>query len=338
MIKVAIIGFGGMGEVHANCYKKMSDSVEVVAIADLREERRNRAAELFENVKTFETAQELLDNVQIDAADICLPTFLHAQYAVEAMEKGFAVFVEKPVCLNGDEAEKLIEVQKRTGAKAAVGHVIRFWKEYMWLKETKESGIYGRLMSGTFTRVTANPHWAWENWFNDCDRSGTEALDLHIHDLDFVRYLMENDTISEVNSLASRNGDGVIVGMNTLIKYENTAISLDSSWGCTDTFPFKMNFRANFEKATVMFENDKLTVYPAEGEAFCPEFGGAGKEDEAGEKIINLSTGDAYYSELRYFVDCISQGREPEIAPLCESTKSVVFAEREIERAGGRKI
>ncbi|MBE7030694.1 MAG: Gfo/Idh/MocA family oxidoreductase [Ruminococcaceae bacterium] len=331
MIKLGLIGFGGMGEVHANCYKKMPDLVQVTAIADLRAERRDRGEELL-GAKVYESAQELLDNAELDAVDICLPTYLHAEYAIKAMEKGLAVFVEKPVCINSAEGEQMLEAQKRTGATLQVGHVIRFWDEYMYLKQVKDSGIYGKLLSGSFYRLSANPDCGWENWFNDPQKSGSAALDLHIHDADFIRYLMgEPDGLETV---ARRCDNGVISGITAKYYYGDTQIVAEGAWDFPKSFPFRMEFIVRFEGATVAYEQKKLVVYPVNGEAFTPEFS-VMAADEKKDSGISVPGGDGYERELRYFVEHLSGGEEIAVATLPDSVESVRLVEKEMNLAGG---
>ena len=91
MLKVGLMGCGGMGSFHAKCYEALKEQAEVVAIADLDEGKANAANQNF-NAKIYASAEELLNNADVDVVDICLPTFLHAEYAIKAMEKGCDVF------------------------------------------------------------------------------------------------------------------------------------------------------------------------------------------------------------------------------------------------------
>lgn len=125
MLKVGLIGCGFMGTMHANCYKNI-EGVELVAVADIRPEK---ASQLAEGAKIYGDGKELIENADVDIIDICLPTYLHAEYALLAMDKVKYVFVEKPVTLTVEESETLKAKQKETGAFVQVGQVIRFWDE-----------------------------------------------------------------------------------------------------------------------------------------------------------------------------------------------------------------
>lgn len=332
MLKVGLIGCGGMGSTHANCYGALKEYVELAAVADLDYEKAKKISDQFGG-KIYTTGEELIANEDLDIIDICLPTFLHTKHAVLAMEKGSNVFLEKPVCLNMDEAKLLLDTQKKTGVKMQIGQVIRFWDEYVWLKNAVDAGTYGKVVSGVFTRLSPNPRWSWENWYNNPDRSGSMALDLHIHDVDFIRFLMgEPDDIS---SLATRSADGVIQQLFTTYQYGDAVITSEGCWDYPDNFPFQMNFRVKLEKATVLYENSTLTVYLENGEKMIPEIQAEFDQDE--DVGINISSLGAYYNEIKHFVCCVSDDKPIEIAPLSEAIKSLELDLKEIHSAGGVK-
>ena len=81
MLKVGLIGCGFMGAMHANCYRNI-DGVQVVAVADIR---REKAEALAEGAAIYGDGLELIEQADVDIIDICLPTFLHAKYALAAM-------------------------------------------------------------------------------------------------------------------------------------------------------------------------------------------------------------------------------------------------------------
>ena len=184
MLKVGLIGCGFMGAMHANCYKNI-EGVEIVALADIRNEKAIALAE-GTNAKLFADGMDLIENADVDIIDICLPTYLHAKYALAAMDKVKYLFVEKPVTLTPDEADELIKKSEKTGCNVQVGQVIRFWDEYVALKDMLASGDYGKVINANFRRLSPRPDWGWNNWLLDNKLSGGAAQDLHIHDIDFA--------------------------------------------------------------------------------------------------------------------------------------------------------
>ena len=329
MLKVGLIGCGFMGGMHYACYNVI-DGVEVVAVADVRAEK---AQELVKgaNVEIYATGKELIEQADVDIIDICLPTFLHTEHAVMAMRKGRNVFVEKPVCLTEEEGKLLLEVQKETGATVQVGQVIRLWDEYKWLKESYDKGEFGKVKTAVFKRLSSVPTWGWEDWLHKAEMSGSVALDMHIHDVDFMRYMMGEP--KSFNAGVNRNEKGMIEQIFTTFAYDDATVTVEACWDYPADFPFDAGFRVKFEKATVVMDASGVAVYYNDGGVFKPEI----KPEFVGDNNIggNLSSLGGYYNELKYFVDKLTAGEEPVIAPLCEGVKSTELVLAEIKSVGG---
>ncbi len=335
MLRVGIIGCGGMGSKHAKCYGVIPHDVAVVAVADIDASKAQRVCAHFDGAKIYTDAHEMMRKEKLDIVDICLPTYLHTLYAVEAMEMGINVFIEKPVCLTENEAKLLIETEKKTGVKVGVGHVIRFWDEYMWVKDAKENNTYGKLLGAQFQRLSENPSWGWENWYNDVEKSGTAALDLHIHDADFVRYLMNGEP-DEIISKATRNGDGELQEINVLYTYGNVLLSAVGVWDLPMDYPFDMCFRVKFERATAVYEKGVLTLYLPDGTNRVIQAANEVNIEQSPE--INVANVGAYEREIKEFTDYVKGVKGARIAPLCEAVSSARLVWKEIELAGGKKI
>ena len=95
-MKVGLIGCGGMGTTHNLSLKALSSKmdVEVTALADCRPEFLEKAAEQWPNARLYKTGMELLEAETLDSVHICLPSYLHTEHAVAAMDRGMNVFIE----------------------------------------------------------------------------------------------------------------------------------------------------------------------------------------------------------------------------------------------------
>ncbi len=329
MLKVGLIGCGFMGGMHAACYNVI-EGVTVTAVADLRSDKAEELAKM-SGAAIYANGDELIANADVDIIDICLPTYLHTSHAVAAMKKGKHVFIEKPVCLTEEEGALLLKTQKETGAKVQVGQVIRLWDEYKWLKEVADSGEYGKIQSAVFKRLSSVPGWAWDNWLHDPSRSGSVALDMHIHDVDYMRYLMgEPESFS---ASAVRNEKGAIEQIFSTFTYPDASVTVEACWDYPEDFPFDAGFRVKFEKATAVNDGNGLNVYHKGGGIskieIKPEF--EGNNDIGG----NLSSLGGYYNELKYFIEKLSANEPLTIAPIDEAVKSVELALAEIKSVGG---
>ena len=133
MLKVGLIGVGGISGAHIPVWESMED-VELTALCDIRQERMEPYPEKHHYTKL----DEMLKNEELDILDICLPTYLHADYAVRAMEKGIHVLCEKPVSLKSEDVERVYSTAHRMHVNFMVAHVLRFWPEYMLLENRKK--------------------------------------------------------------------------------------------------------------------------------------------------------------------------------------------------------
>ena len=323
MIKVGLIGCGFMGTMHANCYKNI-DGVTLSAVADLR---REKAEELASGAEIFSDGLDLIKNADVDVIDICLPTYLHAEYAIKAMEKVKYLFVEKPVALTNEQANSMIEKSIETGCQVQVGQVIRFWDEYVELKKIIESRIYGKVVNANFRRISPRPTWGYNNWLLDTSRSGGAAQDLHVHDTDYVLSVFgEPESFTSVkNAIGEQNSY-----INTVMRYKDIVIGVEGTWDLPECHPFEATFRVVFEKATVENAGGKFMCYTDNG---ASEIKIEKKELAGGYKGGNISDLGGYYNELVYFTDKIKVNENIEKATLKDAAKSLEFVLKEIKNA-----
>ena len=155
---------------------------------------------------------------------------------------------------------------------------------------------------------------------------------MHIHDIDFVRYILgEPDSVKAV---AHRDEDGAIQQINTLFNYgKDVSVSMEAGWDYPVDFPFTADFRVKFEKATVVLAAGALTVYPNEGGAIQPEL----TEEFQAENNIggNLSSLGGYYNELKYFVEGLQGKNDLSVATLTEAVASAKLAKKAIAATDG---
>lgn len=326
MIRVGLIGCGGIGAVHAECWLAMKDKVRLVAVADMNEERAQKYADKAGG-QMYRDGRELLENEELDVVDICVPTFLHADYLEWAMAKVKNVIVEKPVCLTEAEAERILEAEKKSGALVQVAHVVRFTDAYAYLKKVVEDGTYGKVVAGDFARLSPRPTWMVGH--DDVNRTGSMALDLHIHDVDFVRYLMNGDPDS-IQTSSVKDENGIVQHIWTSYKYGDVVLMAEGSWNYTAGMPFAQTFRVRLERATVVLgEDGALKVYPEQGGVILPEIG-AKEEMDMG---INVSDMGPYLNEIKYFIETIETQNFNGIVPLSEAIASFRLAKKEMELA-----
>lgn len=296
-LKVGLIGCGGISGVHIPVWEKMEEA-ELVAVCDIRPEQMSFHAQK----NCYTDFEEMLNNEELDILDICLPTYLHKEHAIKAMNRGIHVICEKPICLDKESIDEIYTTAKNNNVRFMVAHVLRFWPEYEKLKEVYDNGTYGKLLSGSVFRLGNAPYWTWDNWMQDEKRSGLVPFDLHIHDLDFVVYAF--GTPNKMHAFRSKMPDQDYI--SAVYEYDGFYINGESSW-YAGSYPFTSGFRFQFEKAVVAYENGTLIAYEKGDKKV--ELMSVGNEASG---VINLPATFAYENEIRYFTDCVINGKSAE--------------------------
>ncbi len=297
MLKVAVVGVGGISGAHIPAWEEMKDA-ELVALCDIRPERMEK----YEGKRCYTDIDELLKNEELDILDICLPTYLHADVACKAMELGINVITEKPISLKNEDVERVYACAEKNGVKFMVAQVLRFWPEYELLKEIYETKKYGKLLSGTMTRLGCYPRWSWDGWMMDEKRSGLVPFDLHIHDLDFMVYAFGEPKVA--HQFRSKLPDQDFISLT--YDFGDFFINTEASWYAT-SYPFTAEFRFQFEDAVVANENGKMMIYLRDDEKID-----LSQDAEGDTGAINLPKSDAYANEINYFADCVKNNKPVE--------------------------
>ena len=299
MLKVALVGVGGISASHISAWDKMDDA-ELLALCDIRPERMEK----FKDTKRCYTDfDEMLEKEQIDILDICLPTYLHTDFSVKAMDKGINVICEKPVSLNHNDVARVYGAAKRNNVKYMIAQVLRFWPEYEVIKKIYDEGTYGKLLAGSMRRLGCRPKWSWDGWMSDEKRSGLVPFDLHIHDLDFIVYAFGKP--KKFSDRRTKNGLQDYI--SATYEYDDFFINAEASW-FDSPYPFTADFRFQFEKAVALWENGVLKIFEQDGNIITP----VSDSGDADNGSIGLPKSNAYANEIRYFADCVKADKFPD--------------------------
>jgi len=312
MVRVGLAGLGFMGGTHAQCHAAIPNS-KLVAVCDVEKDRREKFAETY-GATPYASLEEML-KADLDMVDLCLPTYLHRE-AVEAAAKAKKhILCEKPMALSAAECDAMAAAVKRAGVEFMVGHVIRFWPEYVVVKGILDSGKLGKIKWMSATRMSPPPTWSWREWLFDPKLSGGAVLDLHIHDLDFLAWILgKPKTIAAAGTKTKLGGlDNVFT---TMTGTPSGAVGFaECSLEMAGGFPFTMGLKANLEGGSIEL-NSRLTpsllvahadgsvTYPEVPQPEVPAVAGAGS---AG----NISALGGYFVEVNYFVNCVDKGQKP---------------------------
>jgi len=325
VLRAGIIGNGNMGQVHSENLKVLAEEmqVEVTAVADPNEELRNQAKKDWPEVKTYTDGLAMLENEELDAVHICIPTHLHMKYSVAALERGIHVFTEKPVCLTKKEGERLLKAEKQSGKSVAVGQVVRYFKEYQYLKEIYDNRTYGELKSLRLRRSGEYP----SPWFLNSAKSGGVILDLHIHDVDFIKYLLGRP--GSIKVYQTEFQEGTVNQVLAEFRYGMIPVSAEALWDVSPSAPFIAEYQVCFEGGTLVYHNQKensLILYEQNGNVTYPD---------AAEEVIKVTKDKiAYYKEIEAFYQMLRTGEHKKIVRLEDAleTMGILWEEQRIGR------
>jgi predicted dehydrogenase len=312
-MKVGILGAGGIGNVHARHLRAMP-GVEVIFY-----EIDSGRSELFakaHDVRPVKSAKALLE--EADAIDLCLPTDVRSELAIEAIATGKAVFLEKPVAGSVESGRVIAEAAAKSGAKVGVGHVVRFFPEYREANRLVREGKIGKPASARARRGGGLPGKAGATWFQDHNRSGGVLIDLGVHEFDFLRW-----TLGEVETVFARSvGAATMSGPDyalTTLKFKNGAVAqTESTW--MDPGGFRVSFEFCGSEGMLEYDSRNVTTL---------------KTSSAGGSMVEAplaSSDDPFYCQLKAFVDSVANGTEPPVG-IEDGIRSLAIAEAALKSA-----
>jgi len=336
MVRAGVIGYGFMGSTHANAYKAMTNA-QLACVIDVEADKRQKAA-CEQGVKTYTTLAEAFDAEALDIVDVCLPTYQHADATLEAFSAGKHVMCEKPMALTAADCQRMIDAAKKADRKLMVGHVLRFWPEYVKLREVVASGKYGKPVSMVCTRVGSAPLWSWDGWLMDGQRSGGALVDLHVHDIDWTACMCGRPKAVYATGSTFSKGTG-FAHVYAQYRYDDVMALAEGGWDMQTGWGFVMACRVVCENGVIEYGSNlspALRVY-TEGQPEPIEVPQVEVEGSAGEGG-NISSLGGYFLECQYFVDCVTKGVPPTVVTPHDAKQNIEIAEAEIESIKTGKI
>lgn len=332
MVNIGIVGVGFMGVTHFKAMPKVRGGKVAAIVTRDEKKRRGDWSDIQGNfggsggvqdlsrIETYATLDELLEDPQIDVVDICLPTSMHVDSALRALRAGKHVFLEKPIALSLRDADRLIAAAERANRQFMVAHVLRYFPEFALVKKLVDEGEHGPVLAAHFKRIIARPAW-WDP--KNLERTGGPAIDLHIHDADFVQYLF--GLPKSVASQAYAGKGNTIEYIHTHYEYgDNRAISAEGGWLSQQGCPFEHGYDIYFDRATLKFNSSWGKP---------PQL----LTDDGKVRTPRLSKRDGFVGELQEVVNSIKAGQPSSTLGGMSARNSLALCLKEIQSAKGKK-
>lgn len=327
MYRYAIIGFGGLGKLHLTNLMRLESErkgeLKLCAIcgADKETVLKNVSLNLgtvdissidFSDCGFYTEYKELIDKEKPDFVISAVPTYLHEEVAVYALNKGIHILSEKPMALTKDGCDRMMAAAKKNKKKLMIGQSVRFSPVYMKLREYIQKETFGKVYRYEFSRYSQTPTWTWNNWILDPALSGGCVMDMHIHDVDIINWFFgKPKSVCAIGTEKKLQLENVMAKYN----YDDLMVTGSADWSMPQKFPFCARCITSFEKATAVITDGKLTVYTDE-EVIVPE----------------IDNENSHYREVKTFVEMILDGKNCDEITTAESVRdSVCIALAEIE-------
>ena len=305
MFRIAVIGPGSICRTYAEALKT-SEKVNIAAISG-RDTEKGRAMAAEYGVPYYIDQDEMYQSEHLDAVLICTPTFTHEEMVRRAIANNVHVMCEKPFVLDAEIAGQLFAEAKTAGVRMMVMHVVRFWPEYVKIKEMIHCGALGEIKNVYLNRLSSHPTWA--TWHRDPEKSGGGLYDLHIHDVDYLYHVFGK--VDSVYAVGKQEETGCFNNVSTVMKFAcGVSAVVEGFMDITGDFGFTTNVRVNGSEAAAEMLNkavyledgtcsktNQLVMYP--------------KHDSA--HIADVEKYNPYAYETEYFAECVQSGAETEM-------------------------
>lgn len=293
---VAVVGLGFMGRTHLAAWRRAAVDgypVRVAAVHDRSGNRLDEAgtgnldtgaeeAELAERAgppPEFESDIEALlarDDVQV--VSLCTPTHTHVDLAIEVLESGRDLLIEKPVAIRTADIRRLRDAADAAGRLVMPAMCMRFWPGWTELRKMVADRRHGAVRACSFVRGGSPPDWN-PAFYDDHARSGGALFDLHVHDVDVI--------VACFGAPAAVTATGDRMHHTTIYHFEGpdapAEVTAAGTWALPPSAGFRMRYLATFERAAAEFDlsaESPLVIHGADGSAAVEIASGAGYDGE----------------------------------------------------------
>ena len=319
MLKWGVLGAGSVAQRRAMPAINKADGAELYALLSRDTDRAKQIAIAHGARKHYTTVDSLLSDSELDAIYVSTPVYLHCEQVVQAAKRGLHVLCDKPMAMNPEECQRMIDACEANSVHLQICFLFRFHSCFQQIKKWVNEGRLGRIVQGRmpFLKYSPIPEGAWRG---DPDKGGGGCvMDVGAHSVDLLRYIIgEVSEVSAFCNSAIHNYDVEETG-TIMMRFENGA------QGVTDT-----SFTA--AGCDLVFE-----VYGTEGSVFVYDDEGWKIKTffEGKRRVIPAQYEDLYHFQFEHFTRCVAGEEQPLVTGLDGlRTNQILAAAYESDRTG----
>jgi UDP-N-acetyl-2-amino-2-deoxyglucuronate dehydrogenase len=314
-LKFAILGCGRISYKHVEALIKNNEDAELVSVCDVVEERASERKGQYEkvitnaDVKVYTDYMEMLKRENIDVVAIATESGYHAKHAIDCINNGTHVLIEKPMALSVEDADKIIALAKEKNKKVCISHQNRFNPPIQKLRRAIEEGRFGRIINGTarilWTRD--NNYYKQAPWRGTAELDGGTLMNQCIHNIDLLQWMMGSDVerIHAERDTYLRDIEMEDFGA-ILIRFKNGSIGMVEGSACVYPKNLEETLSIFGEKGTVVIGG--LAVNEIKTWQFADE---KDYDKEQGNTEIDSVYGEGHTPLYKDFIDAINNNTEP---------------------------
>ena len=248
MFHVAMIGSGFIAKQHALAYQALPET-RLAAIINPNPETAKKVAKEF-SCKYYATLDEAFKDQKFDIVDVCVPTYLHEQYVLQAAKAGCHVLCEKPVTFTLESFDRMTAACREAGVRFMVAQVARWWPEFVSIKNQLQNGKLGKVQMIYEKRLCQLP--VWTVWHRDPQKSGGGLYDMNIHDIDFLVSIYGKPRSVYAIGWKTELGCWMHV-VSSLVWPDGVKAVVETCLEMPGPWPFSIEFRGSGEKGTLHY-------------------------------------------------------------------------------------
>ncbi|MDL2232535.1 Gfo/Idh/MocA family oxidoreductase [Ruminococcaceae bacterium OttesenSCG-928-L11] len=230
MLNIAIIGTGTISQMHIEGYQTFPERCQITALVDIYPEKAQQKKEshALSDAQVYDSHKKILEDSSIDLVSICTPPYCHAEIAIDFLNAGKHVIVEKPMAASLEECDRMIEAAEKSGKVFSVIAQNRFRDPIMNLKRTLDSGLIGKVVHAQIDSHWWRGHCYYDLWWRGLweKEGGGCTLNHAVHHIDMLGWMLGEPTkVSAMMSNASHDNAEVEDISVAVMQYSGGALA-----------------------------------------------------------------------------------------------------------------